>query len=406
MKNKLLTTLVLTAASLSIANPQSELQSLFAKRISIRASANMANKDVVKNTLQQIRDQEELLGEQINEFKNKSLKIKSADAFSSSYLLNPKFSTLEFKSGDVVVLRGVSALSAVVSNITDTPSSYSHTLIIYIDPKSQKKYGVEALIDSGVVAHPLEKVLSEGVPRVMIYRQTDAVLANKAAEVAFQIANPGLTGKKLGYDLKLNLGDYSAVYCSEFVRMVYDLASSHTIVLPTFPSSIGGKFPNIQKALGLNVGRFLVYAPLDIDLEPSFELVAEWRDFSSTVNYRIKDSIVKAVLTWLETQKDKFRSANTVYQQTQILQDAASSTTPGSVAAAKPNAGSGMVPKVLSALTKVLNLETNVFIQMNNEFLALNKRNMTNTEIQTAIARSSLLKMAQITFTQFEVLKP
>lgn len=70
-------------------------------------------------------------------------------------------------------------------------SSYSHTLVIYIDPKSQKKCGVEALIDSGVVANPL-----------------------------------------------------------------------------------------------------------DIDLEPSFKLVAEWLDFSSTVNYRIKDSIVKAVLPW------------------------------------------------------------------------------------------------------------
>lgn len=79
---------------------------------------------------------------------------------------------------------------------------------------------------------------------------------------------------------------------------------------------------------------------------------------------------------------------------------------PESAAVAKPKAGSDMVPKVLSALTKVLNLETNVFIQMNNEFLAQNNRNMINTEIQTAIARSSLLKMAQISFTQFEVLKP
>lgn len=394
-------TLVLLATTLTHANPQSDLQTLFEKRINIRAKADNNNKDLIKNNLQEIRDQEELLGEEINQFKNKPLETKSADSFSTSFLLNSKFPTLEFKSGDVVVLRGVSALSALVSNLTDTPSSYSHTLIIYVDPITQKKYGVEALIDSGVIAHPLEDIFSEGVPRAMIYRQLDPVIANSAAEMAYRIAQPDLQGKTLGYDMKLNLGDYSAVYCSEFVRMVFDLASSHHIVMPTFPSSIGGKFPNIQKALNLNIGRFLVYAPLDIDLEPSFELVAEWRDFSSTVNYRIKDRIVKTVLVWLETQKNKIRSANSVYQSTQ-----STDVTAAPVKAEKPKADSDMVPKVLSALTKVLNLETNVFIQMNKEFLVKNNRNMNNIEVQAALARSSLLQIAKITFTQLDVLQP
>lgn len=399
-------TLVLAAATLTNANPQSDLQSLFEKRINIRHKADMANKDLIKNTLQEIRDQEELLGEEINGFRNKPLEMKSAEAFSTSYLLNPQFSSLEFKSGDVVVLRGTSALSALVSNLTDTPSSYSHTLIIYVDPISQKKYGVEALIDSGVIAHPLEEIMSEGVPRVMIYRQTDSAVALKAAELAFQIAQPNSQGKTLGYDLKLNLGDYTAVYCSEFVRMVYDLASSHSVVLPTYPSTIGGKFPNIQKALNLNIGRFLVYAPLDIDLESSFELVAEWRDFSSTVNYRIKDRIVKTVLAWLETQKDKIRTANSAYQSTQSTEDVASTAAASPASSDNAKADSDMVPQILAGLTKVLNLETNVFIQMNNQFLARNKRNMNNTEIQQALARSSLLQIAKITFTQLDVLKP
>lgn len=307
----------------------------------------------MKNSLEDFRGYEELLGEQINNFQSNSVDSKSADAFSTPYFLNPKFDNLEFKSGDVLVLRGMSALNALVSNLTDTPSSCSHSLIVYIDA-SQKKWAVEALIDSGVIAHPLEEIFTEGVPRVMVYRQKDAVLSAKAAELASTLAQPDKDGKKLGYDMNLNMMDYSAVYCSELIRMVYDLSSNHALVLPSFPSSIGGKFANIQKALKLNVGKFSVYAPLDIDLENSFDLVAEWRDYNSTVNYRIKDQIVKAVLVWLETQKSNIKKANVAYNASKSLTQAAPDSQP--VTITTKDSSSDMVPKLLSGLNTILNL--------------------------------------------------
>lgn len=404
MKNTILSFILLAASSLSFADAQNDMQSLFNRRLDIRAKASIANKDLMKSTLEDFRDREELLGEQINSFHSNSIDSKSAEAFSTPYLLNPNFNKLEFKSGDVLVLRGMSALSALVSNLTDTPSSYSHSLVVFIDA-AQKKWAVEALIDSGVVAHPLEEIFTEGVPRVMVYRQKDAALAAKAAELAFRLAQPDKDGKKLGYDMKLNMLDYSAVYCSELIRMIYDISSNQTLVLPSFPSTIGGKFTNIQKALKLNIGKFSVYAPLDIDLESSFDLVAEWRDFNSTVNYRIKDQIVKTVLTWLETQKANIEKANAVYTSTKSLTQNASAGSPAPATAADSSPNSDAVPKLLSGLSTILNIETKAFSLLNQQFLLKQNRNMTNTEIRSAIDKSSLFKLAKVTFIQTGFLK-
>ena len=69
--------------------------------------------------------------------------------------LDPKFENLTFQSGDVIVLRGSSALSSLVSNITDTPSSYSHSVMVYIDDNNSR-WGIEALVGKGVVLQKLD----------------------------------------------------------------------------------------------------------------------------------------------------------------------------------------------------------------------------------------------------------
>ena len=47
----------------------------------------------------------------------------------------------QFKAGDAVVSRGVSFISATISQSTDDQTHFSHGVFVYQDPKTQKMQG-------------------------------------------------------------------------------------------------------------------------------------------------------------------------------------------------------------------------------------------------------------------------
>ena len=383
--------LALSLSSTVYATNLEPLRQAFEKRLKLRTTSESTNEVILKNNIDSLRDKEELLGEKAVQYKNSAVDAKSPKAFSTPYLLNSKFSNLSFKSGDVIILRGTSALSALVSNITDTPSSYSHAVMVYIDGNN-RRWGIEALVGRGVVVQKLDDILSEGVPRVIVYRYHYSKIATQAGRAAFQLAQPDSQGKIIPYDTQLNLTDDSAVYCSEMIRVIFSRATQGNLLLPTFPSTIGGKFPGIRKALALQFQKFSVFSPLDIDLESHFDLVAEWRDFNATVNYRIKDQLIKTVLAWLETQKDNIRN---IKQLKDSQQNSEESTT----------SGDDNTAKILDGINTLLTLETTFFAEANQQFLIKKKRNMTTLEIQDVIDKSQFLDHAKIIFLQNELLK-
>lgn len=286
----------------------SSLQDMFNARLKLRQqfiSGQLSSEDGVKIKAQitESRYNEDLLGEALEGNQRRPLDQKSPPAFSvgQTTILNPNVKTLSFQSGDVLMVRGLSTISTTIASITDSPSGFSHSLIIYLNPADQKMYTIEALIGKGTVIMPFEETLNEGLPHMVLYRHPDAALANQAAKIIYERATAALqAGQSIPYATSLTFEGYEKMTCAQLVRMGFDLASGGTLKMPSFPSTLGGRYPNIAAALGFPRTVIPLEWPADFDSQKDLEMIAETRDFQATLNFRIKDQIILSLLDWIE----------------------------------------------------------------------------------------------------------
>ena len=98
-------------------------------------------------------------------------------------LVNPAFETgsdLDFRSGDLLLMRGMHHNSAAIARIGDVDSQFSHLAIVHTDADG-KHWVVEALIEEGSVINPLSYTLTHGLGRCVLFRHKDKQLAARAA---------------------------------------------------------------------------------------------------------------------------------------------------------------------------------------------------------------------------------
>ena len=235
----------------------------------------------------------------------RALSEASPASFSKDQIvtLNPAFDKLEFRSGDIFLVRGRTTVSTAIATITDQPSQFSHTFMIYLNPEDQKMYAIEALMDQGVIVHPFEETLTEGLSRMNIYRYKDAAVANAAAKIEFDRAMAAIrSGTRIPYAHSLVLDtSFNSVTCSQEVSSGFFMASNGSLKFPSFESTLGAKFPNLIEALGIAKASVLpVIWPADYDTTEGLTLVAESIDPRASFNYRIKDQIILSLFTWIE----------------------------------------------------------------------------------------------------------
>lgn len=211
---------------------------------------------------------------------------------------NPKFAKFELQSGDVMIIRGKSYVSAMIARIADEEGNFSHLAIVGEDKKG-KKYVVESLIHKGAIVTPLEQWRTAEDSRVALYRQPDKVLAQKAARKIYDHAQ-GALDKRLGirYDFAMDDTDYSSFFCSEVIRFAYDKASGGKFMVPKYRSTVN-KFKNNPFPRSLGVTKTSLFAPYDIEVDPRFELVAEYRFLPLLRQVRMQDSVLQSVYEWM-----------------------------------------------------------------------------------------------------------
>lgn len=223
---------------------------------------------------------------------------------------NPKFSNFEFKTGDVLLVRGKSYVSAMIARIADEEGNFSHLAIIGEDDAGNK-YVVEALIQYGVIITPLEKWRLAEDARVALYRNPDSFLAKKAGKVAYiRAEGPFKRKKNIPYDFSMNDDDYSAWFCSETVRYAYDIGSNGQVKVPKYKSTIS-KFKNTDYPRSLGVTQKTLFAPYDIELDPRFDFVAEFRHYPLLRQVRMQDAVLQSVYSWMIEKDYTFHWAPT-----------------------------------------------------------------------------------------------
>lgn len=266
-----------------------------------------SNRDLTKECTQEIREgfqyarfAEEYLLEWLHSQKVYEHKFAPIMANTKpSTWTNPKFSGYELKSGDVMLIRGKSYVSAMIARIGDEEGNFSHLAIVGED-KSGAKYVVESLIQYGVIVTPLEKWRQQSDARVALYRQPDASLAKQAARKIFEKAQIALKSKKGGirYDFAMDDSDYSTLFCSEVIRYAYDLASDGQFLVPKYRSTVS-KFKNTEYPRSLGVTKESLFAPYDIEVDPRFDFVAEYRHYPLLRQVRMQDSVLQSMYSWM-----------------------------------------------------------------------------------------------------------
>ncbi len=207
---------------------------------------------------------------------------------------------LAFQSGDVVLVRGQAHNSAAIARIGDVDSQFSHIGIIHIDDAGEH-WMVESLIEDGAIINPLAKALEHGIVRAVLYRNRDRELAARAAKCIFDYvaASRSKGGKRILYDFSMCADDGSRnLFCSKLVRLAYQQASNGKYILPAYPTRILMKNRDFIDRVG--VATELTFAPADIDMEPGFDLVAEWQDYRETANIRLQDFTMDKIFDWMD----------------------------------------------------------------------------------------------------------
>ncbi|WP_413587118.1 YiiX/YebB-like N1pC/P60 family cysteine hydrolase [Bdellovibrio sp. HCB274] len=256
----------------------------------------------MREGMQYARFTEEYLIDWLVQNKVVTFKESPILAGESPFLLrNTKFAAVNIQPGDVLLIRGKSYVSAMIARIGDEEGNFSHMAIVAENDKGEL-FIVESLIQYGVVTTPLEKWRQTPDASVALYRQNDISLAHKAAHYAYTWSQ-----KPAEYDFEMDDAKYDKVFCAEVVKLAYDKASDGKVILPAYRSHVskfkGGAYP---KSLGVMSDS--LFAPYDIEVDPRFDLVAEWKYFPLLRQVRMQDSVFQSIYAWMPALNYKFYS--------------------------------------------------------------------------------------------------
>lgn len=263
----------------------------------IKSCANSA-----RGTLRALRYSEDLIHEYYKNTSGDTVKFPD-HAFGTDNVhvrRNPKFSDFkmkdDLKSGDIILSRGNAFTSAAISSLREFDTQFSHMSMVYRDEKNEI-WTVEAHIEVGSFVRPLQEHIEDKNFRTMIFRYSDERVAGMAAKYIFEkVKKASDTTGNILYDFGFVYEDSSQIFCSEIISHAYDHVTEGKLKIPLFLSRLLDRKPEFVKKLGITVSESFI--PADIEVDPRFTVIAEWRDAHKIRDNLEKDAILGAMFRW------------------------------------------------------------------------------------------------------------
>ncbi|MDG0816653.1 hypothetical protein [Bdellovibrio svalbardensis] len=264
----------------------------------------------VRELFHRMHDQDDYLGEFAYkaqaldpsklEFQKQAIPIYDRKAY-APYSVRPDVDDekFQFYSGDLMLARGVSFFSAIISQISDNKSQFSHVVFVSQEPMTKKLNTIESYIGVGVDKYQMDFALKNENARLLVLRPKDRVLGEKAAGFAMESAKA-----RVPYDYFMNFKDYSKMSCVEVARSAYDKASNGAVLTPAQPANLKMNSKDFLDKLNLKNGSLIT--PDDLEVDPRFELVLDWRDYRLLRDSRHKDAILSEMVRWMDEMGYKF----------------------------------------------------------------------------------------------------
>ena len=223
------------------------------------------------------------------------------------------------QSGDVILSRGTASTSAAIARISDEDTNFSHLSMVWVDPSgnptSPKIETIESHIEIGSDLFSWGSYVGDGKSRAVIFRFRDPSVspeenARVAHEAASKIRNlvaqhKVQTGQRICYDFAMNMNDEKCIFCSEIIRIAFNKVGRPGV--PFLPSPIQPKNRKFIQSIGVTA--HVTFAPADIELDPRFELVGEWRDHRRLHRTHFMDAVLTSMYRWMDDRNYELRGS-------------------------------------------------------------------------------------------------
>lgn len=231
------------------------------------------------------------------------LQSNDGDYVSTMFVTNEASSTpstnilgIKVHSGDLLVSRGGAEVSAFISRGNDYPGNFSHVALIHIDKKTNTPYFVEAHIEKGVAIGTIDDYLKDKKLRFMVMRPREDLPKLKSNpmlpyEVSSFIFNES-QNRHIPYDFKMDYYDSEAMFCSEVGSYAY---KQFSINLWEFKSTISSN-GIISWLNTFGVEHFVTQMPSDLEYDPMFSVVAEWRNKDILFKDHLDNAVMDALI--------------------------------------------------------------------------------------------------------------
>ncbi len=288
------------------AHAMDTINSFWQLRLSIHRKLPDVKRDCVilaRDVFHKLRDGEDYLGDfaysvkQENpaklDFQKQPVPIYDRKAY-PPYFVRPDLDDPQFKfqAGDLMLARGVSFISAIISQISDNRSHFSHVVFVDVNAKTQKVGTVESYVGVGVAHYDIDFALKNENARLLVLRPKDATMGQKATDFANKAARD-----KISYDYSMNFADYSKMSCVELAIYAYDKASLGQVKVPMNPANLTLDNPDFLNKMNLKKGHIIT--PDDLETDPNFDLVLDWKDYRLLRDSRHKDAILSELMRWM-----------------------------------------------------------------------------------------------------------
>lgn len=226
---------------------------------------------------------------------------------------NVEQSPLNIESGDILVTRGTSFFSAMLSNISENKGQFSHFVLLH-KAQDGAEHSIESYAQTGGVSRfDMTYALKNENARILHLRAKNKDIAHNAAEIMMNRVLEGEKdpSKQITYDFYINLEDKSKMTCSEIAYWGFADASSGTFMLPEQKSSLHPGLKQIFEQTGIKPDPMMT--PQDIEVDSRFEMLAEFRDYRLVRDTRYRDAVLISIFDWMKNYGYELKStANSV----------------------------------------------------------------------------------------------
>lgn len=231
------------------------------------------------------------------EYKKAPMPIYNPKSYAPFHLADKK-TLFEFKSGDILITKGISFTSSTISEVPVKRSPFSHIVFVYVDPKTKKVFTMESYIGYGVKIFSIEEALINENARILVLRMKDQKAAGVAATYMYdKISKLKKENKTIPYDYELNFEDNEKLSCEEIAYHAFKETSHGKIIIPENKSVVELKDTEFLKKIGVKPGALML--PSDLEIDSRFDIVLDWTDYKIIRDSVRKDAVMGEMFHWM-----------------------------------------------------------------------------------------------------------